>query len=130
MILGNCKNRMAENTVYFKGAKTYGQLHDPPFSICWSKRFQETEWRTNKQTKLSPPHSLSPHILFLYYFPQQNSYAKYNFLNFNHQIASTVSVLWQNKEYMVRYTLSLGEFPRAKPEGTLKGKGYIWPYES
>ena len=38
-------------------------------------------------------------------------------------IVYTVSVLGGDKEYAVIYTLSLNEFPTAKPKGTLGGKG-------
>ena len=39
-----------------------------------------------------------------------------------------ISVSWNNEWFMVNYTLSMKEIPRAKPEGYLKGSGYISSY--
>ena len=40
----------------------------------------------------------------------------------------TVSVLWLEEGYTMKYSLSLREIPRAKPKGFPKGSGYISTY--
>ena len=40
----------------------------------------------------------------------------------------TVSILWQEEGYTVKYGLSPKEIPRANPKGFPEGSGYISPY--
>ena len=40
----------------------------------------------------------------------------------------TVSVLWREEEYTVKYSLNTREIPRAEPKGFPEGSGYISPY--
>ena len=42
--------------------------------------------------------------------------------------SNTESVLWREEVYTMKYTLSLREIPRAKPEGFPEGLGYIPSY--
>ena len=44
------------------------------------------------------------------------------------RLHKTVSVLWQEEGYTVKYSLSSREIPRAEPEGFPEGSGYISPY--